>query len=118
MKTLKNFFVKLRRTPIILGFADRQDVFNQFQEPEQADIVLCYANYEYGWYEGSATVFYYRKSTKKYYECYGSHCSCYGLEGQWSEEEIVIQEMINRLEKGYLSDGGSFKAAFEEFKKG
>ena len=118
MKTFKNFLVYLKKAPILIGFAERKDVFEQFNEAEDKDIVLCYANYWLGDYEGSATVFYYRKSTKKYYECHGSHCSCFGLEDQWREEEIVIKELENRLETGNLFDGECFKAAFEKFKKG
>jgi hypothetical protein len=118
MKTLKNFLTFLKKSPIILGFSDEEHIFNEFAEPIDKDIIICYASYEQADYEGYATVFYYRKSTKRYYECHGSHCSCYGLENQWTEEMIEPKELVNRLGKGYLYDGGLFKVAFEEFKKG
>lgn len=118
MKTLKGFMAHLRRNPIFAeDFSDRNSVFDQFAKADDSDIKLCFAAYFPGDYCGDATVFYYRKSTKKYYEAYGSHCSCYGLEGQWEgSEEMFLQEMENRLINGRLRDGNIFKDAFEKWK--
>lgn len=111
MKTLKGFLKALRVTPIYAGdFANRADVFGSFAKADDSDIQLLYTSYEYEDYSGYAVVIYYRKSTKKYYEAYGSHCSCYGLEGQWDgDEEIVAEELVKRI--------GDLNARFEEFKK-
>lgn len=49
-------------------------------EAKEPDEVL-YAQYEYGDYSGSSEVIIRRGTT--YYWNTGSHCSCYGLEGQW-----------------------------------
>jgi hypothetical protein len=38
----------------------------------------------------------------KLYEVNGSHCSCYGLEGQFDPEEVLLIELVNRLQKGTL----------------
>jgi hypothetical protein len=40
----------------------------------------------------------------KLYENHGSHCSCYGFEGQWKPEETTIEYLIS--DKFYLSCGG------------
>mgnify|MGYP000732905910 CR=1 FL=1 len=98
MKTIKGFLKSLR------------DVFAQFAKTVDSDVQFCYAFYSYEDYNGNAAVLYYRKSTKKYYEVYGGHCSCYGLEGQWEgDEEIVAEELLNRFE--------ALKLLFEEYKK-
>lgn len=46
------------------------------------DVLL--AAYGYKDYEGAALVIVQRGG--EVYEVHGSHCSCYGLEGQWEEE--------------------------------
>lgn len=99
MKTIEGFLETLRVTPVYLDcFSSRSDVFCEFAKADDADIEILYANYEQPSYEGYATVVYYRKSTGKYYEAYGSHCSCYGLENQWEgDEEIVAVELVKRI---------------------
>lgn len=110
MKTLKGFLRALRVKPIYAGnFSNRADVFDSFARADDSDIQILYADYETPDYEGYATVVYYRKSTRKYYEAYGSHCSCYGLENQWErDEEIVAEELMKRI--------GTLGAMFEEYK--
>jgi len=111
MKTIKGFLKALRVTPIYVdGFACREDVFTQFAKSDEPDIQILYANYDNADYDGSAEVVYYRKSTKKYYEAYGSHCSCYGLEDQWEgDEEIVAEELLKR--------NGNLNQLFLEYQK-
>lgn len=105
MKTVKGFLTSLRRNPIFDGFSNGEDVFSNFAKQQDSDIQFLYA---YEDYDGNAAVLYYRKSTKKYYEAYGSHCSCYGLENQWeSDEEIVVKELMQRF--------GKLKELFEEW---
>lgn len=101
MKTIKGFLRALRITPIYAnGFTCREDVFDQFAKGDDQDIQILYANYDNADYDGYAEVVYYRKSTKKYYEVYGSHCSCYGLEDQWDrDEEIVAEELLKRIDQ-------------------
>lgn len=80
---------------IFNGFADADDVFNRFnvKEDEQKDVEFIYAYY---WcdYDGSAFVLFARKG--KLYEVNGSHCSCYGLEDQWSPEETSVEALRKR----------------------
>jgi hypothetical protein len=111
MKTIKGFLRTLRVTPIYVDlFSSREDVFNQFAKGDEPDIQILYANYNYEDYSGYAVVLYYRKSTKKYYETYGSHCSCYGLEDQWErDEEIVAEELLKR--------NGELNRLFLEYQK-
>jgi hypothetical protein len=90
---------KLKKTGVYVDlFSSREDVFSQFRKADDNDIQIVFAEYNQESYDGSATVIYYRKSTKKYYEAYGSHCSCFGLEDQWDgDEEIVVEELFKRL---------------------
>jgi len=99
MKTIEGFLETLRVKPVYIeDFSCREDVFNQFAKADETDIEILFAAYWPGDYSGDAAVIYYRKSTGKYYEAYGGHCSCYGLEGQWErDEEIVAKELVKRI---------------------
>ncbi len=72
---------------------------------------ILYADYYTGNYEGSAFVLFSRK--RKLYEVHGSHCSCYGLEGQWSEEETSVESLEHRLKETY----GFYEMNKEEIQK-
>ncbi len=61
------------------------------------------ADYTYENYSGSSFVLYVGNDGKLY-ENHGSHCSCYGLEGQWSPEETNVEELLQRLDRGGLSE--------------
>lgn len=45
-------------------------------------------------YEEDATVHLVNPYTGKFYSVYGSHCSCYGFEGQFNLEETPIQYLM------------------------
>jgi hypothetical protein len=111
MKLYENFLNYLRSNPVYLDvFDSRESVFSHFEKSEDPDIQILYASYSYECYEGYASVIFYRESTGKYYEIYGSHCSCYGLEGQWDrEEEVLPVELFNRL--------GELKGLYEKWEK-
>jgi hypothetical protein len=66
---------------------DKKDRF----KPE----IVYKACYDRDGYEGSATVAY--RKNKKYYLVKASHCSCYGLEGQWDPEEIETKQLLMRF---------------------
>jgi predicted nucleic acid-binding Zn finger protein len=54
-----------------------------------------FAVYDDGGYEGSALVIYVEK--RKFYIVEASHCSCYGLEGQWEptvHEKVELKKML------------------------
>jgi hypothetical protein len=40
------------------------------------------------------------KNPVQLYEVHGSHCSCYGLEGQWGPSPVTIQDIVNDLKMG------------------
>lgn len=69
------------------GFIDAEDILKQFEAPADAllDANLLYAKYKYESYEGSAFILFTKDD--KMWEVHGSHCSCYGLEGQWDPQE-------------------------------
>jgi hypothetical protein len=60
--------------------------------PTDDEILL--AAYETSGYEGYAFVVY--RKDGKLYEVNGSHCSCYGLEGQWNPEETTAEALKMR----------------------
>lgn len=66
-----------------------KDVFESFSaKPEDYDgATILAAAYTYEDYSGSAMVLY--EKDGKLFVNHGGHCSCYGLEGQWSPEEVT-----------------------------
>ena len=69
------------------------------------EVVL--ASYTYEDYSGEAYVL--LKKGGKLYEVHGGHCSCYGLEGQFSPEEVDIHSIRHRVEKGTWGEEGKIK---------
>jgi hypothetical protein len=55
------------------------------------DKEILFASYEYGGCEGDSLVVFERDG--KLYFNSGSHCSCYGLEGQWQPEEVIPEQL-------------------------
>lgn len=75
----------------------RDDLAKDFDTPEvAADAEILLASYEQGGYEGDAFVLFERNG--KMYEVHGGHCSCYGLEGQWTPEETSVEAIKMRPE--------------------
>jgi hypothetical protein len=60
---------------------------------------ILFAAYEGGDYEGDAIVVYLKDGVL--YEVNGSHCSCYGLEDQWSPEETSLDALKMRKLSSY-----------------
>lgn len=60
------------------------------------DILL--ASYSYENYYGDAFVLF--KRDGKLWEVNASHCSCYGLEGQWEPEETSVESIERRISTG------------------
>lgn len=80
------------------------------------DIEILLAYYLYEDYSGTAFVLF--KQNGKLYEVNGSHCSCYGLEGQWDPDETTVESLRHRLENGNLGTeyswrGDNLKNTFE-----
>lgn len=75
-------------------------------EPEE----VLWADYTYEDYSGYALVIY--RQGDKVFEVAGSHCSCYGLEGQWEPEEYDIATYVAAVEqRPHASEGEKVAAA-------
>lgn len=94
-----------------------EDMLNEFSivESEIDGFEVIVARYDQEGYEGSAYVLLRKEGT--YYEVHGSHCSCYGLEGQWSPEATDPAALKYRHENGgsWGADGASQAALVEHF---
>ncbi len=90
-----------------IGFDDKEDIAEEFSdygetgEKEKKEILedlkgakILFAVYGGAAYEGDVTIIY--RKNKKLFEVQGSHCSCYGLEGQWGPEEISVAGLKQR----------------------
>lgn len=84
------------------GFACNEDICREFQidENELHDAVVYAAVYRYGNYEGNAVVIF--EKDGQLYSVHGGHCSCYGLEGQWSPEKESWENILHWLDKGNM----------------
>lgn len=74
------------------------------QDPFPEGVFPIYGFHEEGNYEGNASFLLIETSTGKFFEIHGSHCSCYGFEGQFSPEECPIE---------YLAKGKKWEDAYE-----
>lgn len=75
------------------------------------DINIILATYDLESYEGYAYVLFERNGNL--YEVDGSHCSCYGLEGQFSPEDVDMAELEHRLLEGTFGES-SYSGYFKE----
>jgi hypothetical protein len=77
-------------------FKDLDTVISSFEADPNAltGATVHLAWYGYGSYCGSALVIF--EKAGKLYEVDGSHCSCYGLEGQWEPEETSWEALDMR----------------------
>jgi len=72
------------------------------------NIKILFAAYLYENYSGSAFVLFAKDG--KLFEVNGGHCSCYGLEGQWEPEEVVLEELASRIKtNSYSFDGIAYE---------
>jgi hypothetical protein len=74
------------------------DIIKEFEAPTNAldGAKVLYARYQYEDYDGEALVLF--EKDGKLFEVYGSHCSCYGLEGQWEPQETTWDAL--RMRRG------------------
>lgn len=66
------------------------------------DTNILFASYGTANYSGDAWVLF--EKDGELWEVSASHCSCYGVEGQFSPEKVVLPELKNRLINGRLGD--------------
>jgi hypothetical protein len=76
------------------SFSCAEDVFSQFETDVMEGLTFLYAAYDNENYEGYAHVIYIEDGCL--YEVNGSHCSCRGLEDQWSPEETTVTALLSR----------------------
>jgi hypothetical protein len=75
---------------------EKQKVYEAIKKYENIKILFAtYGNSNN--YEGDAWVLF--AENNELFEVNGGHSSCYGLEGQWEKEPVVLEELKNRLEK-------------------
>lgn len=110
MKTIKEL---LKQKPVFLNnFESVKDVETEFDiklDPKQQ---ILFASYGQANYSGDAWVLLYQN--EELFEANGSHCSCYGLEGQFELERVQLRELQNRVIKGTF---GEDSWSYNEFKK-
>lgn len=80
------------------NFDGIESVHSNFEigDAEVRDEEILLAYYGTGSYDGGAAVLFQRDG--KLYEVSGSHCSCNGLEGQWSPGEVSWESLAMRPE--------------------
>lgn len=79
---------------------------------ELNNVNVLLASYGTPSYEGYAFVLFERDG--KLYEVNGSHCSCFGLEGQWEPEETTVEAIQHRINRGNLGKGDYQENPFAE----
>lgn len=79
----------------------REGLISDFSisEADLDGVEILLAAYSYECYSGQAVVVF--KKDSQLWTVNGSHCSCYGLEGQWEPEEASISQLEHILEKGW-----------------
>jgi len=77
-------------------FSSVDDVVREFciNEKDVEGIEIIYAEYVPGDYCGDAWVIFRKEA--QLYEVVGSHCSCYGLEGQWEPTPSSVKAILMR----------------------
>ncbi len=108
----------LKKDPLFINnFGDSDDVFSEYradglsryqwefpQEEVDGKLLelnkrykILFADYTYESYSGDSYVLGYDKESKLFFEVTGSHCSCYGLEGQWDIVEYESWEILSEV---------------------
>jgi hypothetical protein len=67
---------------------------------EDLEILIGYESVG-DWGCDSSSFFLFRDKDGKLYEVHGSHCSCYGFEGQFDLEETTIEALKFRINESY-----------------
>jgi len=83
------------------GYAHDESIARELDE---YDIVIAYESVG-SWGCDSSSFFLLRhKSSGEMFEVHGSHCSCYGFEGQFELEAVTVEHL--KSDKFYLPCGG------------
>lgn len=85
-----------------------EDIERSFEAPGcLAGCEVLFATYDYENYSGAARVIYLDPDGDMY-EAEASHCSCYGLEGQWSPGPVTQEALAMRPDPTKPTKYGSF----------
>jgi hypothetical protein len=79
-------------------FSSRASIEQEYGVKLADDVEILIAWYGYGSYCGNSFVLY--RIGEQLYEVNGSHCSCFGLEGQWEPEETTLAALRHRAANG------------------
>ena len=129
---MKTYEELISQTPVFLGeWNSAEDVFYSFEYvsswdedadrkaalDKHKDDHILFAVYDLDDYNGDAFVLF--ENGGVLYEINASHCSCYGLEGQWydEKEKVVLEELKHRLTEGWcgIYNDVEFNTALQEF---
>lgn len=107
----KDYKAEIAPYPNVNSWLEKKKIMKKAIE-QWENINILFASYGEGNYSGDAWVLF--EQNEKLYEVNGSHCSCYGLEGQWSPEKTTLEVIKHRLIEGTM---GSDNYSDNEFAK-
>lgn len=115
MKDLKTL---LEQTPVFLNdWSGVDSLVRDFEDEGVKNYNVLFASYSYANYSGDAFVL--LEKDGELYEVNGGHCSCYGLEGQFSPEKTDLKAIQYRLENGSMGSddwcGNQYGSELKEF---
>lgn len=109
----KQALVNLILSGMLMSREDQREMYLQYQdysygdEPEFPEhLHIFHSYYEYENYSGYGFVWGYNSKTNEFFYNSGSHCSCYGLEGQWDEDPYTYEQMLEVVQKNYEQADG------------
>lgn len=85
------------------GFETEADIEREFEIEtgfiKNNNFEVLYSTYQTGAYDGDAFLILRNKETKELFEVNASHCSCFGLEGQFCLEPTSLESL--KMRKDY-----------------
>lgn len=100
----------------LMSREDQVCEFNQYQDEKRDEdyklirvempdnIHIFFSYYTYEDYSGYGYVWGYDTERDLFFYVSGSHCSCFGLEGQWDIEDHTYEEMVNYIKRQVAND--------------
>jgi hypothetical protein len=93
----------------LLDFKTGEDILCEFfrekdreaNKHQLKDIKILLSYYSYYNYSGDCFVLF--TQNNRLYTVEAQHCSCYGLEGFWTPEEVTVDELVHLYFKGNFS---------------
>lgn len=80
--------------------AEYQHYLDYNEEGELPEnLILVYHVYASGNYEGTAYGFGFDTEKNMWFEVGGSHCSCFGLEGQWEPDYSTFDQLVEAIKR-------------------